>query len=410
MKKELSGGCGIAILSFLLMIVILGVIAVFSMRADGEAGEGFLGLMVLIMILSPFIYWGYRLLFKSLHPDEPVRLTKKAIYYGGGALLTLGGLMIWAVMTNNRAAMEPKPITEIAQEPNEPKDSVVITEVMEGDPYQELDELIGLESVKEEVHTLANFAKIQQQRKAQGLKVPKMSYHLVFTGSPGTGKTTVARIVARIYKDLGILKSGHTVETDRSGLVAEYVGQTATKTNAVIDSALNGVLFIDEAYALVPENAANDYGQEAISTLLKRMEDDRDKLVVIIAGYPNEMQRFIDSNPGLQSRFTRYINFPDYNDQELFDIFKLYLNKNQYSLSDDAAELLKNNLKYVVANKTKNFGNARYVRNIFERAVEQQANRLSAKRSISDDELSLLTKEDIENAFKQRNNNPNKHE
>ena len=143
-----------------------------------------------------------------------------------------------------------------------------------------------------------------------------MSFHLVFTGSPGTGKTTVARIVARIYKDLGILKSGHTVETDRSGLVAEYVGQTATKTNAVIDSALNGVLFIDEAYALVPENASSDYGQEAISTLLKRMEDDRDKLVVIIAGYPNEMKRFIDSNPGLQSRFTRYINFPDYTDKE----------------------------------------------------------------------------------------------
>ncbi|MBO4803979.1 MAG: AAA family ATPase, partial [Muribaculaceae bacterium] len=268
--------------------------------------------------------------------------------------------------------------------------------------YQELDELIGLESVKEEVHTIANFAKIQQQRKAQGLKVPKMSFHLVFTGSPGTGKTTVARIVARIYKDLGILKSGHTVETDRSGLVAEYVGQTAVKTNAVIDSALNGVLFIDEAYALVPENAGSDYGQEAISTLLKRMEDDRDKLVVIIAGYPDEMKRFIDSNPGLQSRFTRYINFPDYTDQELFEIFQLYLNKNQYTITDDAAELLRSNLNYAVAHKTKNFGNARYVRNIFERAVEQQANRLSAKRKISDEELSLLTKEDIENAFKAR--------
>ena len=402
MKKELSGGCGIAMLGVALMIIIFGIIAVFSMRSDGEAGEGSLGLMVLIAILSPFIYWGYSLLYKSLHPGEPVRLTKKATYYGSGALLALGGLLLWAIMTNNHAATEPKPITEITQEPNEPKDSVVITEVMEGDPYQELDELIGLESVKEEVHTLANFAKIQQQRKAQGLKVPKMSFHLVFTGSPGTGKTTVARIVARIYKDLGILKSGHTVETDRSGLVAEYVGQTATKTNAVIDSALNGVLFIDEAYALVPENAGNDYGQEAISTLLKRMEDDRDKLVVIIAGYPNEMKRFIDSNPGLQSRFTRYINFPDYTDQELFDIFKLYLNKNQYTITNDAAELLKNKLENVIANKTKNFGNARYVRNIFERAVEQQANRLSAQRSISDEELSILTKEDIENAFKQR--------
>ena len=391
-----------ALLGFVAIIIVFGVVAVFSMRADGEAGEGALGLMVLIGILMPFIYWGYSLLYKSMHPGETVRLTKKAKQCGIGTLVALVALMGLAVMTNGHAVKEPKPIAEIAQEPNEPKDSVVITEVMEGDPYKELDELIGLESVKEEVHTLANFAKIQQQRKAQGLKVPKMSFHLVFTGSPGTGKTTVARIVARIYKDLGILKSGHTVETDRSGLVAEYVGQTATKTNAVIDSALNGVLFIDEAYALVPENAGNDYGQEAISTLLKRMEDDRDKLVVIIAGYPDEMKRFIDSNPGLQSRFTRYINFPDYTEQELFDIFKLYLNKNQYTITDDAAQLLKENLDHVVAHKTKNFGNARYVRNIFERAVEQQANRLSAKRSISDEELSVLTKEDIENAFKAR--------
>ena len=357
--------------------------------------------MIFVFILSPFIYWGYVLLHKFLHPGKPVKLTKNVIRYGGIALLTLVLFAIWAALKGNHAQDNPiKPITEIAQEPNAPKDSVVITEAMEGDPYQELDELIGLESVKEEVHTLANFAKIQQQRKAQGLKVPKMSYHLVFTGSPGTGKTTVARIVARIYKDLGILQSGHTVETDRSGLVAEYIGQTAVKTNAIVDSALNGVLFIDEAYALVPERKDNDFGQEAISTLLKRMEDDRDKLVVIIAGYPDEMKRFIDSNPGLQSRFTRYINFPDYTDQELFDIFKLYLKKNQYTITDDAAELLRNNLNYVVAHKTKNFGNARYVRNIFERAIEQQANRLSTKRSIKDEELSLLTKEDIENAFK----------
>ena len=151
----------------------------------------------------------------------------------------------------------------------EKKDSVVVNAPLEGDPYKELDELIGLEQVKEEVHSLANFVKIQKQREKKGLKIPKMSFHLVFTGSPGTGKTTVARIVARIYKDLGVLKKGHTVETDRSGLVANYVGQTATKTNAIVDSALNGVLFIDEAYALVPTaNKNNDYGQEAISTLL----------------------------------------------------------------------------------------------------------------------------------------------
>ena len=402
MKRELSGGCGIMLLAFTLLAIIGGIVAVIDLRAEGSGGSGALGLLVYVAFLSPFIYWGYVMLYKFLRPGEPVRFTKKMTQYGGAAVLALVIFALWAALTSKQSPKTPEPITEIAQEPNAPKDSVVITEVMEGDPYKELDELIGLEYVKEEVHTIANFAKIQQQRKAQGLKVPKMSFHLVFTGSPGTGKTTVARIVARIYKDLGILKSGHTVETDRSGLVAEYVGQTATKTNAVIDSALNGVLFIDEAYALVPEDARSDYGQEAISTLLKRMEDDRDKLVVIIAGYPNEMKRFIDSNPGLQSRFTRYINFPDYTEQELFDIFKLYLNKNQYTITDDAVQLLKDNLNYVVAHKTKNFGNARYVRNIFERAVEQQANRLSAKRSISDEELSVLTKEDIENAFKAR--------
>ncbi|MBQ9575358.1 MAG: AAA family ATPase [Muribaculaceae bacterium] len=304
MKRELSGGCGITILAFSLMFIIFGIVAVFQMRADGEAGMGALGMIVLIVILLPFIYLGYVMLYKMLHPGEPVKLTRRAMYCGGVCLL-IALLLGWAVVSNNHSAVAAKPINEIAQEPNEPTDSVVITEAMEGDPYKELDELIGLQSVKEEVHTLANFAKIQQQRKAQGLKVPKMSFHLVFTGSPGTGKTTVARIVARIYKDLGILKSGHTVETDRSGLVAEYVGQTAVKTNAVIDSALNGVLFIDEAYALVPVNAGSDYGQEAISTLLKRMEDDRDKLVVIIAGYPFVMKRFIDSYPGIQSRFTR---------------------------------------------------------------------------------------------------------
>ena len=282
----------------------------------------------------------------------------------------------------------------------EKKDSVVINPVLDTDPYQELEDLIGLDNVKQEVKSLANFVKLQKQRQEKGMKTPKMSYHLVFTGSPGTGKTTVARIVARIYKDLGILKKGHTVETDRSGLVANYVGQTATKTNAVVDSALNGVLFIDEAYALVPENSSQDYGQEAISTLLKRMEDDRDKLVVIIAGYTNEMKRFIDSNPGLQSRFNRYINFPDYTAGELVDIFKMYMKKNQYTISEDAEEMLSEKLTYAVDHKDRNFGNARYVRNIFEKAIQAQANRLSGKTGLSERELTEITREDLESAFK----------
>lgn len=283
----------------------------------------------------------------------------------------------------------------------EDKENVTKNDPLERDPYEELDELIGLEDVKAEVHSLANFVKVQKQREKQGLKSPKLSYHLVFTGSPGTGKTTVARIIARIYKDLGILKRGHTVETDRSGLVAKYMGQTAQQTNHVVDSALNGVLFIDEAYSLVPDgNMSGDYGQEAISTLLKRMEDDRDRLVVIIAGYPKEMKRFIDSNPGLQSRFTRYINFPDYTSKELFEIFvKLYLKKNQYTITDDAAAYLRKSLDEAVAHKDRNFGNARYVRNVFEKAIQEQANRVSTLKNATAKDLTEITIEDIEKAL-----------
>ncbi len=283
--------------------------------------------------------------------------------------------------------------------PKEKKDSVVITAPLEGDPYKELDELIGLESVKEEVHSLVNFVKVQKMRQEKGLKTPKMSYHLVFTGNPGTGKTTVARIVARIYKDLGILKKGHTVETDRSGLVAEYMGQTAVKTNNLIDSALNGVLFIDEAYSLVIGDN-RDYGEEAIATLLKRMEDDRDKLVVIVAGYTNEMKKFINSNPGLQSRFNRYIHFPDYTPDELYDIFCLQLKKNQYTITPEGEKFLREKLKEIVDKKDRNFGNGRYVRNIFEKAIQRQANRLTTQRGAkSETDLTAITKEDLEGLF-----------
>ncbi len=294
---------------------------------------------------------------------------------------------------------ERKEVKSSKVDPNEAKaekDSVIITEPLEGDPYEELDELIGLESVKNEVKSLANFVKVQKMRQQKGLKTPKMSYHLVFTGSPGTGKTTVARIVARIYKDLGILKKGHTVETDRSGLVAEYVGQTAMKTNHIVDSALNGVLFIDEAYSLVPEDTRSDYGAEAIATLLKRMEDDRDKLVVIIAGYPNEMRRFIESNPGLKSRFNRYINFPDYTPDELYRIFCLYLKKNQYTITEEAGAYLRGRLEEVVEKKERNFGNARYVRNVFEKVIQDQANRLAGMRNLTEKELSEITLKDIQ--------------
>jgi type VII secretion ATPase EccA len=287
----------------------------------------------------------------------------------------------------------------------EQKDSVVVNEPLAGDPYKELDELIGLGSVKDEIRSLANFVKLQKQREAQGLKTAKVSYHLVFYGSPGTGKTTVARIVGRIYKDLGVLKKGHTVETDRGGLIAKYMGQTALKTDTVIQQALDGVLFIDEAYSLVPEgDNGQDYGQEAIATLLKRMEDYRDRLVVIIAGYKDEMQRFIDSNPGLQSRFNRYIDFPDYSGEELADIFKMYMKKNQYTLADGADDFLKEQFENAVAHKDRNFGNARYARNIFEKCIQQQANRLSGQSNLSKSQLTELTIDDLRESFSARTN------
>ena len=315
-----------------------------------------------------------------------------------GIVLMILLVVIIGIYADDESTDEKK--EEQKTEQVEKKDSVVVNAPLEGDPYKELDELIGLNQVKEEVHSLANFVKIQKQREKKGLKIPKMSFHLVFTGSPGTGKTTVARIVARIYKDLGVLKKGHMVETDRSGLVANYVGQTATKTNAIVDSALNGVLFIDEAYALVPTaNKNNDYGQEAISTLLKRMEDDRDRLVVIVAGYTNEMKRFIDSNPGLQSRFNRYIDFPDYTSGELCDIFNMYVKNNQYTLTSDAQRYLKTRFDSAVHHKDRNFGNARYARNVFEKSIQRQANRLSKEKNPTAKQLSELTASDIREAF-----------
>lgn len=260
-------------------------------------------------------------------------------------------------------------------------------------PYEELAKLIGLGSVKKEIETLSNYVKIQTLRHRQGMTTTPVSLHCVFTGNPGTGKTTVARIVAAIYKELGVLKSGHLVETDRSGLVAEYVGQTAVKTNKIIDEALDGVLFIDEAYSLL--GGENDFGAEAIATLLKRMEDDRDRLVVILAGYSKEIKDFIESNPGLQSRFNRHIQFDDYTSNDSIEIFKLSLRKSQYKIKRDALNALQSYIERELLVKDEHFGNGRFVRNLFEKIIQNQANRLAVQESISNEDLSIITLEDI---------------
>ena len=237
---------------------------------------------------------------------------------------------------------------------------------------------------------------IHKLRQQNDLNTVDMSLHMVFTGNPGTGKTMIARIMARIYRSLGVLSKGHLVEVDRSGLVAGYVGQTATKTSAVIEKALGGVLFIDEAYALNGKSE-NDFGQEAIDTLLKAMEDHREDLVVIVAGYDGLMEKFIHSNPGLESRFNRYLHFDDYSIDEMAAILDLNLKKGQYKLTEDGREAAK---RYISDANTSSisFGNARGVRNVFERLLVAQANRLAQSEDLSKEDLMTITAEDVQAA------------
>ena len=258
--------------------------------------------------------------------------------------------------------------------------------------FARLDKLIGLERVKIGVRDLTNLVKVNQLRKAQGLKTPERSLHLVFYGNPGTGKTTVARLIGQIYRALGALNKGHCVETDRGGLVGEYVGHTAPKTKAVLTKALGGVLFIDEAYALAPQDSARDFGQEAVDTLLKFMEDHREDLAVIVAGYPDEMKRFLTSNPGLQSRFPNKLFFDDYTSDELVLIFRRYCESQDYELNSEAEEELK---KVIDQNRDEPFSNARFVRNVFERVLANQATRLIRVSSADRKALVEIRAEDL---------------
>ena len=260
------------------------------------------------------------------------------------------------------------------------------------DLLAELDGYIGLQTVKEEVHNLINMASVYQLRRQHDLPTTDMSLHLVFTGNPGTGKTMMARMMARIYRSLDILSRGQLVEVDRSGLVAGYVGQTAIKTQKVIEKAMGGVLFIDEAYAL-NGRSENDFGQEAIDTILKAMEDHRDDLVVIVAGYTDLMDRFIHSNPGLESRFNRFLLFDDYTTDEMVDIFRMQCKKGCYQLTEEARPLIRD---YIAEESTDDsFGNARGVRNLFEHVLVAQNNRLATMEKITREDLMTITADDV---------------
>ena len=258
---------------------------------------------------------------------------------------------------------------------------------------KELDSYIGLEEVKKEVKNLINMATVYKLRRDNDLPTTDMSLHMVFSGNPGTGKTMIARFMARVYHSLGLLSKGKLVEVDRSGLVAGYIGQTAIKTAKVLEEASGSVLFIDEAYTLTSKTE-NDFGFEAVDTILKAMEDNRDDLVVIVAGYIELMEEFIDSNPGLRSRFNKYIDFKDYTADEMFDIFKLNCEKACYVLDEDAENEVKGYFA-AVGEAAGEFGNARGVRNTFEKLLTEQANRIAEMETVSRDDLMKITKADV---------------
>ena len=260
---------------------------------------------------------------------------------------------------------------------------------------EQLDELVGLDEVKKDVKSLINLIKVRKLREQHDLPVPPMSLHMVFMGNPGTGKTTVARLVGELYAAIGVLSKGQLIEVDRSGLVAGYVGQTALKTQEVIKSALGGVLFIDEAYSLAA-GGENDFGREAIETLLKAMEDHRDNLIVIVAGYDEPMDKFITSNPGLQSRFNKYFYFPDYNGEQLLAMFKMRCKKNGYALTEESEQAARELFDRLYAERDDNFGNGREVRNRFEDMVVRQSNRVAKLEKPDKEALMAVLPEDFE--------------
>lgn len=269
---------------------------------------------------------------------------------------------------------------------------------------EKLNSLIGLDAVKKEVNQIINLIKLQKKGQEFGETSAPLSLHLVFFGNPGTGKTTVARLLSKIYKSLGVLSNGQLVEVDRGGLVAGYVGQTATKTQEKIDEAMGGILFIDEAYALTHGKGENDFGQEAVDTILKAMEDHRDDFIVIVAGYPDLMKEFIASNPGLKSRFNQFINFEDYKPDELIDIFNYDCTKQGLVLSEDCLSYLSDFFTEIYNNRSDDYANGRDVRNYFENVIKARANRLAPFIDcISREEYFTITLDDLKNAASIKN-------
>jgi ATPase family associated with various cellular activities (AAA)/AAA lid domain len=324
--------------------------------------------------------------YDAAHDTAHAAAARNLLYQIGSLVAQADGDLAWE---EQQILNRLRPVTEAPH--GEPPDLPL------ADLIAELERLIGLRAVKEDVRELVNYVRLQQLRRTQHLKAGDVSLHMVFVGNPGTGKTTVARLVARVYKALGVLNVGHLVETDRAGLVAGYVGQTALKVNDVVNKALGGVLFIDEAYALARSDD-NDFGGEAIEALLKRMEDHREELVVIAAGYPDEMSRFLDANPGLASRFSKRLDFDDYAPAELLQILKSMCAGEQYVLSPGAESAAAAACQRAYAQRDDRFGNARFVRNLFEAGITNLATRIATLPSPGRAALMTIEAIDIEAA------------